>query len=90
MFHETAVCAANAVDLISPILLIPALGVKEVWEVPESVFKKGYIQHTLGWPLQSKIVGQDTFGGSFLYHMEPNVRKSSADHCLLNLSCPSL
>ena len=54
--------------------LIVALGVKEVWQVPESVFKKGYIQHTLGWPLQSKLVGQDTFGGSFLYHMEPNVR----------------
>jgi hypothetical protein len=24
------------------------LGIKEVWEVPEEVFKKGYIQHTLG------------------------------------------
>jgi electron-transferring-flavoprotein dehydrogenase len=47
--------------------------VKEVWQVPESAFKKGYIQHTLGWPLQSKAIGADTFGGSFLYHMEPNV-----------------
>ena len=50
-----------------------ALGVKEVWEVPAHVFKKGYIQHTLGWPLQSAVTGADTFGGSFLYHQEPNV-----------------
>jgi flavin-dependent dehydrogenase len=28
------------------------LGIKEVWQVPPDKFKKGYIQHTLGWPLQ--------------------------------------
>lgn len=55
------------------LLYIIALGVKEVWEVPAHVFKKGYIQHTLGWPLQSAVMGADTFGGSFLYHQEPNV-----------------
>lgn len=43
------------------------LGVKEVWEIPEENFKSGLIQHTIGWPLPS-----DTYGGSFLYHMEPN------------------
>ena len=58
---------------------------KEVWEVPESVFKKGYIQHTLGWPLQSKIVAQDTFGGSFVYHMEPNVSDFIASNCLWSI-----
>lgn len=58
--------------LFSP--LYSALGVKEVWEVPPHVFRKGYIQHTLGWPLQSAVIGTDTFGGSFLYHQEPNVR----------------
>ena len=48
------------------------LGIKEVWEVddPENhpTFKPGYIQHTLGWPLDTK-----TYGGSFLYHMAPNM-----------------
>jgi electron-transferring-flavoprotein dehydrogenase len=48
------------------------LGVKEVWEVPPETFKAGLIQHTLGWPLQSGPFS-DVFGGSFLYHMEPNL-----------------
>uniref|UniRef100_A0A7S2WPI7 Electron transfer flavoprotein-ubiquinone oxidoreductase n=1 Tax=Mucochytrium quahogii TaxID=96639 RepID=A0A7S2WPI7_9STRA len=43
------------------------LGVKEVWEVPEEKHKPGFIQHTFGWPLDTK-----TYGGSFLYHMKPN------------------
>ena len=44
------------------------LGIKEVWEVPEEQHKPGYIQHTFGWPLDSA-----TYGGSFLYHMDPNL-----------------
>ena len=48
------------------------LGIKEVWEVPEEVFQKGLVQHTLGFPLQSSPT-DDTFGGSFLYHQEPNL-----------------
>lgn len=48
------------------------LGVKEVWEVPADKFKKGLVQHTLGWPLQSSPFSK-VFGGSFLYHMEPNL-----------------
>lgn len=48
------------------------LGVKEVWEVPPEVFRRGHIQHTLGWPLQNSPFS-DTFGGTFLYHMEPNL-----------------
>uniref|UniRef100_A0A7S1BR38 Electron transfer flavoprotein-ubiquinone oxidoreductase n=1 Tax=Corethron hystrix TaxID=216773 RepID=A0A7S1BR38_9STRA len=47
------------------------LGVKEVWEVPEEVARPGFVQHTLGWPLQSTALDK-TFGGSFLYHMGPN------------------
>jgi len=47
------------------------LGVKEVWEIPEENAKPGYVQHTLGWPLQHGAFDQ-TFGGSFLYHMAPN------------------
>lgn len=48
------------------------LGVKEVWEVPKEVFRSGYIQHTLGYPLQNSLMSK-VFGGSFLYHMEPNL-----------------
>ena len=48
------------------------LGVKEVWEVPAENFQAGYVQHTLGWPLQTEIFSK-TFGGSFLYHMKPNL-----------------
>lgn len=40
---------------------IYALGVKEIWKVPNPPEK---IVHTMGWPLPS-----DAFGGSFLYPM---------------------
>ncbi|MBO9706667.1 MAG: electron transfer flavoprotein-ubiquinone oxidoreductase [Caulobacter sp.] len=39
------------------------IGLKELWQVPEAVFRPGFVQHTLGWPLDDK-----TGGGSFLYH----------------------
>lgn len=48
------------------------LGIKEVWEVPEAQHTPGFVQHTLGWPLQTSPF-EKTFGGSFLYHMEPNL-----------------
>ena len=48
------------------------LGLKEVWRVndPENhpAFRPGHVQHSLGWPLP-----QDTYGGSFLYCMEPDL-----------------
>ena len=44
------------------------LGIKEVWEVPEEQHRPGFIQHTFGWPLDTQ-----TYGGSFLYHMDPNL-----------------
>ncbi len=44
------------------------LGVKEVWEVDPAKQDKGYIQHSIGWPMDSK-----TYGGSWLYHMEDNL-----------------
>jgi len=40
-----------------------ALGIKELWEVPEAVHEEGIVQHTAGWPLD-----RHTYGGSFLYH----------------------
>ncbi len=39
------------------------IGLKEVWSVPEANFREGYVQHTMGWPLDNR-----TGGGSFLYH----------------------
>jgi electron-transferring-flavoprotein dehydrogenase len=48
------------------------LGLKEVWEVPPNVFQPGFVQHTLGFPLQSGFTDK-VFGGSFLYHQEPNL-----------------
>jgi len=44
------------------------LGLKEVWRIPAERCKPGLIQHTFGWPLQT-----DVYGGSFLYHMAPDL-----------------
>jgi len=46
------------------------IGLKEVWEVPENHphFFPGLVQHTVAWPLDIK-----TYGGSFMYHMKPNI-----------------
>ena len=43
------------------------IGLKELWQVPDDVFKAGLVQHTVGWPLDDK-----TGGGSFLYHFGDN------------------
>jgi electron-transferring-flavoprotein dehydrogenase len=48
------------------------LGIKEVWEVPEETFVPGLVQHTLGYPLQHSVTDK-VFGGTFLYHQEPNL-----------------
>jgi len=39
------------------------IGVKELWQVPAEKHRPGYVQHTLGWPLDDK-----TGGGSWMYH----------------------
>ena len=39
------------------------IGIKELWKVPADKFRPGFVQHTLGWPLNDR-----TGGGSFLYH----------------------
>ena len=54
------------------ILFISFLGIKEVWTIPESKLKPGFVQHTLGWPLQNSLFDK-TYGGTFLYHMKPNM-----------------
>ncbi|MCG8435506.1 MAG: electron transfer flavoprotein-ubiquinone oxidoreductase [Gammaproteobacteria bacterium] len=40
------------------------LGLKELWRLPPGRVQPGLIQHTLGWPLDNQ-----TYGGSFLYHL---------------------
>ncbi len=44
-----------------------AIGIKELWEVDPKRHQPGFVMHTAGWPLED-----DTYGGSFLYHMENN------------------
>lgn len=39
------------------------LGFKEVWRVTPKQHRAGFVQHSLGWPLNN-----DTGGGSFTYH----------------------
>ncbi len=41
------------------------LGLKELWEVAPEHHRPGFVLHTTGWPLPG-----DTYGGSFLYHLE--------------------
>ncbi|WP_160979564.1 electron transfer flavoprotein-ubiquinone oxidoreductase [Paracandidimonas lactea] len=44
------------------------IGIKEMWEVDPSQSRPGLVMHTAGWPLDS-----DTYGGSFLYHLNDNI-----------------
>jgi len=44
-----------------------AIGIKELWEIEPEKHEQGLIVHTLGWPLDTQ-----TYGGSFLYHLEDN------------------
>ena len=43
------------------------IGIKELWEVDPSRHQQGLVVHTVGWPLD-----RETYGGSFLYHLEDN------------------
>lgn len=44
-----------------------ALGLKEIWQIPESKHRRGEVVHTVGWPLNHA-----TYGGSFIYHLSEN------------------
>ena len=44
------------------------IGIKELWEIDPAKHKPGFIMHSIGWPLDS-----ETYGGSFLYHLEDNL-----------------
>ena len=41
------------------------IGLKELWEVAPEKHVPGLVVHTAGWPLDG-----ETYGGSFLYHLE--------------------
>ncbi len=41
------------------------IGLKELWEIKPEKHQPGLVVHTAGWPLE-----RDTYGGSFLYHMD--------------------
>jgi len=43
------------------------IGLKELWEIKPENHKLGDIIHSIGWPLNNQ-----TYGGSFLYHLENN------------------
>jgi len=43
------------------------IGLKELWEIRPENHQQGLVVHTAGWPL-----ARDTYGGSFLYHLENN------------------
>jgi electron-transferring-flavoprotein dehydrogenase len=44
------------------------IGLKELWEIDPKKHQPGLVIHSAGWPLDA-----DTYGGSFLYHMEDNL-----------------
>ncbi len=44
------------------------IGIKEMWEVKPENHNEGSVTHTVGWPMDT-----DTYGGSFMYHMENNL-----------------
>jgi electron-transferring-flavoprotein dehydrogenase len=44
------------------------IGLKELWEVKPEEHRPGLVVHTAGWPLDAQ-----TYGGSFLYHLDANL-----------------
>ena len=43
------------------------IGLKELWQVDPAKHQPGLVVHTAGWPLD-----RQTYGGSFLYHLDDN------------------
>jgi len=41
------------------------LGIKELWQLDPDKAQPGLVVHSAGWPMRA-----DTYGGSFLYHLE--------------------
>lgn len=43
------------------------IGIKELWDIEPEKHQEGLVMHTAGYPLD-----RETYGGSFLYHIENN------------------
>jgi electron-transferring-flavoprotein dehydrogenase len=43
------------------------IGIKELWDIDPAKHSPGKVVHTIGWPMD-----MNTYGGSFLYHIENN------------------
>jgi electron-transferring-flavoprotein dehydrogenase len=43
------------------------IGIKELWEVQPGKIKPGYVAHTLGWPISTKM-----YGGGWIYGLREN------------------
>ncbi|MCW5588886.1 MAG: electron transfer flavoprotein-ubiquinone oxidoreductase [Legionellales bacterium] len=43
------------------------IGIKELWQVDPAQHHPGRVVHTIGWPLDN-----NTYGGSFIYHLQEN------------------
>ena len=44
------------------------IGIKELWEIKPEHHQQGHVTHTIGWPMD-----RNTYGGSWLYHLEDNL-----------------
>jgi len=58
------------------------IGIKELWQVAPGKCKPGLVNHSIGWPLDTK-----TYGGSFIYHMDKD-RVAVGFVCALDYSDP--
>ena len=58
------------------------IGIKELWQLAPGKCKPGLVQHSIGWPLDTK-----TYGGSFIYHLDKD-RVSVGFVCALDYSDP--
>ena len=58
------------------------LGIKELWRVESGKCKTGFVQHSIGWPLDT-----GTYGGSFIYHMDKD-RVAIGFVCALDYADP--
>jgi len=58
------------------------VGIKELWQVAPGKCQPGLVQHSIGWPLDTK-----TYGGSFIYHMDKD-RVAVGFVCALDYADP--
>jgi len=57
--------AKNNLENINPQTY--GIGIKELWDVQPGKIKPGYVAHTLGWPLPTKM-----YGGGWIYGLSNN------------------